>query len=62
MEARPAAFALSGTIMHTPRRGAVEIIEGALVEVGRGGVIEKVTAPRAGDFAQRRHGAASAAQ
>jgi len=53
MNSRPIARAVCGTIMHTPRRGAVEIVEGALVEVGRDGVIERVTAPQAGDFAQR---------
>lgn len=56
----PSPFAVCGTIMHTPRRGEMEIIEGALIEVGRDGVIEKVTAPQSGDFAQRRAEAESA--
>jgi guanine deaminase len=56
----PTAWALCGTIMHTPRRGAVEIIEGALVEVGPDGAIDVVSAPQSGDFEHRKAAAANA--
>jgi guanine deaminase len=48
------AFALCGTVMHTPRRGSVEIIDHALVEVGDDGAIAAVTAPQASGFEQRK--------
>jgi guanine deaminase len=45
-------FAVRGTIMHTPRRGAVEIVEGALVEVADG-AIARVTRPQDSGYAGR---------
>ncbi len=53
-------WALCGTIMHTPHRGAVEIIDGALIEVGHDGAIEAVSAPHSSGFEQRRTAAANA--
>lgn len=47
-------FTLCGTVMHTPRRGSVEIIEQALVDVGDDGTIAAVTAPHASGFEQRK--------
>ena len=47
------ARAWRATIMHTPRRGAVDIVEDALVEVDAGGTIVAVTAPAAADYAER---------
>lgn len=52
MEVRPAAFAVCGTIMHTPWRGAVEIVEGALVEVADG-AIARVARPSDSGYAAR---------
>jgi guanine deaminase len=47
------AFALCGTIMHTPRRqGGVEILDGALVEVAEGAIVE-VTRPQDSGYAGR---------
>ena len=39
------AFALCGTIMHTPELGACEVIEGALVEIDANGGVDRVLAP-----------------
>jgi guanine deaminase len=54
------ARAIRATIMHTPTRGAVEIVEDALVEVDAGGAIVAVTPPSAPDFAARTAAAAAA--
>lgn len=55
----PDSFALCGTIMHTPSRGSVTIVEDALIEVSEG-VIAAVTAPGTADYQRRKAAAESA--
>lgn len=54
------ARAWRATIMHTPRRGGVEIVEDALVEVDAAGTILAVTPPSARDHCERSATAAAA--
>jgi guanine deaminase len=47
-------FWIQGTLLHTPRRGELEVIEDGLVEVDAGGRIAALSRPRDPDYRGRR--------